>query len=330
MNYEELLEKHLEGKASLEDSVNLYLSTVSPERWLSLLSAASELRDKNLGRELILAAHLGMITPCVLNPPCAYCSASSKDYKIKQERELLSLEKLQQEVDNIKKMGVEFIHLVGGTNLLGFDELVKKAVMAVREVTDLPLEISVGPSLSRDTMRWLKSNGVFRIVCSLETINRVAFSEAKPGDNLDMRIDCMKAILEEGLELKSIVMNGLGDYRDLIESIHFHKQFKNLTSISISTFTPIKGTTWEGRAPASVWDSLKALSITRLLFPHADIGLPFGGGENLLPLTLMAGGGNVVMPVLIDAAKRVERISSTKKYASSLGFNLGAHSTHNE
>ncbi|MGC9208835.1 MAG: hypothetical protein ACP5GH_03135 [Nitrososphaeria archaeon] len=155
-------------------------------------------------------------------------------------------------------MGVEFIHLVGGTNLLGFDELIKKAVMAVREVTDLPLEISVGPSLSRDTMRWLKSKWVFRIVCSLEIINRVAFSEAKPGDNLDMRIDCMKAILEEGLELKSIVMNGFGDSRDLIESIYFHKQFKNLTSISISTFTPIKGTPWEGRAPASVWDSLKA------------------------------------------------------------------------
>jgi biotin synthase len=322
MNFEELLKKHLEGKASLEDSVNLYLSTVSPEQWLSLFSAASELRDKNLGRELIIAAHVGMITPCALNPPCAYCSVSSKDPNIRREREVLSLEKLQEEIYKIKKMGVEYIHLVGGTNLQGFDDLIRKVVIAVREVTDLPLEISVGPSLSRDTMRWLKSKGVFRIVCSLETINRAAFNEAKPGDSLDRRIDCMKATLDEGLELASIVMNGLGDYRDLIASIHFHKQFKNLTRISISTFTPIKGTPWEGRPPASIWDSLKALSIARFLFPYAHVGLAFGGGENLLPLTLMAGGGNDVMAVLIDAVKRIDRINIIQKYASSLGFKI--------
>lgn len=328
MNFEEALDKHLTGKASLEDSVNLYLLTNSPERWLSLFSAASELRNKTLGKGLVVAAHLGMIAPCVLNPLCRYCSASSTDPKINQERELLSVEKLQEHVETIKKMNAKFIHLVGGTNLLGFDNLVRKAVMAVREVTDLPLEISVGPSLSRDTLKWLKSKGVFRIVCSLETINRVAFSEAKPGDILERRIDFMKTVNEEGLEFKSIIMNGLGDYRDLIESIHFHRQFRNLTSLSISTFTPIKGTPWEGRPPASVWDSLKALSITRFLFPGADIGLPFGGGESLLPVTLLAGGGNVVMPALIDAAKRTDRTGSIQKYASSVGFNFtGASGT---
>jgi biotin synthase len=100
------------------------------------------------------------------------------------------------------------------------------------------------------------------------------------------------------------------------------RRFKNLTSLSVSTFTPIRGTPWAERQPASIWDSLKAMAITRLLLPDADVGLAFGGGDNLMPTKLMAGGGNTFMGMMIDYSKQTDNRASINSYASSLGFNV--------
>ena len=64
------------------------------------------------------------------------------------------------------------------------------------------------------------------------------------------------------------------------------------------------------------------MAITRLLLPDADVGLAFGGGGNLMPTTLLAGGGNTFMGMMIDYAKQSDNCSSITSYASSLGFKV--------
>ncbi|MDG6930050.1 MAG: hypothetical protein JRN10_02210 [Nitrososphaerota archaeon] len=322
MTLKDALNSFIREKGSLQDAVELYNSTNSPERYLSLFTAATEIRDERLGRELTLHGHLGMITACPLNPPCLYCSVSTNDPDEKKGRNAMSLSDLRKSAVTMKERGMAAIHLVGGTRLEGLDESVKRVVSAIREDIDIPLEISVGPSLSVDTVRWLKAKGIFRIVCSIETINEEAFAEAKPADSLPRRIDFMNMLEREGVQLKSIVMNGLGSTEDLVRSIYFLRKFRNLTSVSVSTFTPIRGTPWANRRPASVWDSLKAMAVARLLFPDADVGLAFGGGVNFLPVTLMAGGGNTLMGMLIDHAKSVDNTGQIASIAGSFGFTL--------
>jgi biotin synthase len=124
------------------------------------------------------------------------------------------------------------------------------------------------------------------------------------------------------MPMKSIVMNGLGFSEDLIKSIVYLRRFKNISSLWITTFTPIRGTPWAERQPASVWDSLKAMAITRLLLPDADVNLGFGGGGNLMPMILMAGGGNIFMSMMKDHGKQTDNRASINSYASSLGFNV--------
>ena len=322
MPFEDSLGRLAKGNADLHASIELFNSANSPQRALSLFSAAAALRDERVGREIKLHGHLGMVTTCPIDPPCLYCSVSSTSPALLSERRALSIVKIREYVSLMERSGMGAVHLVGGTSLSGLDDRVREVVSAIREDTDIPLEIAVGPSLSLETVRWLKMMGVFRIVCSLETLNAAAFAEAKPGDSLEKRIAFMRMLEEEGVQLKSIVMNGLGSTDDLIESIFYLNRFDNLTSLSISTFTPIEGTPWAKRSPASAWDSLKAMAIARLLFPDAEVGLAFGGGGNLMPMTLMAGGGNTFMGMLMDNAKHVDNRASIASCASSFGFEV--------
>lgn len=322
MTFDSALKAVLRGESSPNNVLELFNSASTPQTALALLSAASSVRDEKLGREIKLHGHLGMITSCPLNPPCRYCSVASDDSEVLNGRKTMSIESILEGVRLMEERGMGVIHLVGGTCIGGLDAQVKEVVSAIRENTDVPLEIAVGPSLSLETVRWLKARNLFRIVCALETLSDTAFKEAKPGDSLEKRIAFMKMLERENVQLKTIVLNGIGSNEDLIRSILYMTRFKNLTSLAVSTFTPIAGTPWANRQPASVWDSIKAMAITRFLLPKGDVGLAFGGGGNLMPMILLAGGGNTFMPMMIDYAKQSDSITQINSYASALGFKV--------
>ena len=53
-------------------------------------------------------------------------------------------------------------------------------VRAIRNISNLVIEINLGPSLSVETIKSLKALQVFSITSSLETINEELFRQAKP------------------------------------------------------------------------------------------------------------------------------------------------------
>ena len=221
--------------------------------------------------------------------------------------------------------GVQSIILVGGTDLDGLDSPVRRVVERVREITGVDLAVDVGPSLSQETVEWLKDEKVGTVYCSIETVNPRAFAKAKPGDSFNARVECMAMLECAGVKLGNVVMNGLGSTADFLKSILYLKRFKNLSYLYISTFQPVGGTPWAGRRPASDWASLKALSIARLTFPHAHIGLAEVELENpgsitRAPSQLSAGGGNTLAGVLVYKDKKVNNVESIRSYASPLGF----------
>jgi biotin synthase len=326
--FETALRRGTRGYLDFESAWSLCDGARRPDRVRELFSAASLIRDRKLGRRLALSAHIHMIADCGLSPSCLYCSLASSDRAVSGERARLTTKELTQGVRFAVDRGVKSIVLVGGTDLNGLDSPVRRTVERVREITDIDLAVDVGPSLSLETVRWLKDEKVGTVYCSIETANEQAFADAKPGDSLEARVKCMEMLEREGVKLGSVVMNGLGSTADLLRSILYLRRFKNLSILDISTFHPVRGTPWGERRPASVRTSLKALSIARLVFPSAQVGLaevevedPGSASRTLSRLS--AGGGNTLAGVLVYKGRKIDSVKLIKERASLLGFEIG-------
>lgn len=324
-DFETSLRRARRGEIDFGSAWSLFSGASRRDRALELFSLASRVRNEKLGRKLVLSAHIHMITSCELSPSCLYCSLSSSDRSISEERLRLTAKELNRCVRYALDKGIQSIVLVGGTDLGGLDAPVRGAVERVRNITDIDLAVDVGPSISEETVRWLKDEKVSTVYCSIETANPRAFAEAKPGDSLDARIECMEMLEDAGVQLGSVVMNGLGSTADLLTSILYLRRFKNLAYLYISTFRPVRGTPWAGKRPASVGTSLRALSIARLVFPRVHVGLAEVEVEDPGSIVrtssqLRAGGGNVLAGVLVYKDRRIDNVELIRSQASSLGF----------
>jgi biotin synthase len=324
-DFETSLRRGRRGEIDFESAWSLFCGASRHSKALELFSLASRIRNERLGNKLVLSGHVHMITNCEVSPSCLYCSISSSDRSVSRERSRLSTRELIRGVRYAVDKGVQSIVLVGGMDVDGLDVPVRRAVEKVRDITDIDLAVDVGPSLSQETVGWLKDQKVGTVYCSIETVDLKAFAEAKPGDSLDARVEFMEMLEGAGVRLGSVVMNGLGSTADLLRSILYLKRFKNLSYLYISTFRPVKGTPWAGKRPASVWASLRALSIARLVFPHAHIGLAEvevedPGSVARTSSQLLAGGGNTLAGVLVYKDRRINNVELIRSQASSLDF----------
>jgi len=323
--FEEALERGRRGEVDLPTAETLLRGARRADRAAELYSAASEVRDRRLGRRLLLTAHIHMVTDCAVDPPCKYCSLSSSIASVERERTPLKGREVIRRVVAATERGVDGIVLVGGTHLDGSDDELRTLLPKVRDATSADLALDIGPSLSESTLEWLKEFGVESVYCSIETINERAFSAAKPGDGYAARLEFMDRVDRLGLPLGNIVMNGLGSPTDLLRSILHSRRYRHLAHLHISTFHPVPGTPWAHRRPGSPATSLAALAIARFAFPDlqlglAEVGIEDPGGMRRGPNQLAAGGGNTLAGLLIYKYTRIDLLDSLRRRAAELGF----------
>jgi len=158
-----------------------------------------------------------------------------------------------------KKREITSITLVGGSDTAGQDDILIDVAKKVRNVTDIDASVDVGAPISIETLQILKEGGVTAIYSSIETVNRHAFNDAKPGDSLDLRIKLLHDASSAGIPVGRVIMDGLGSELDVMKSIDFMQGFRDVKYLYISTFNPVKGTPWENRKAASINDSLGTL-----------------------------------------------------------------------
>jgi biotin synthase len=323
--FDSALERGRAGDVDLASALSLFHGADREDRRRQLFEAAARVRDEHLGRRLTLTAHLHMVTRCELSASCKYCSLSSTIPSVSDERSPLTLRETLKGVRFALDRKVDSIVLVGGTDLDGSDARVRTLVSRIREVTDVPLGLDVGPSLSAATLRWLVRRGVDPIYCSMETIDPEVFADAKPGDNLEARLRFMDRVERSGGHLGNIAMNGLGGPESLLKTVLASRRFPHTSHLHISTFHPVAGTPWARRRAASAQSSLKALAIARLAFPALQLGLAEVGVENprdlaSVPSQLLAGGGNTIAAVLVYKYLRIDHGDRIRAQAASAGF----------
>ena len=94
--------------------------------------------------------------------------------------------------------------------------------------------------------------GIRAVFSAVETTSPREFEEAKLGDSLSGRTRLLLEAHDVGLRTGTVIMNGLGDpVKTLVD---LRREAPWLDYIYVSTFSPVVGTPWEGKPPASVDD----------------------------------------------------------------------------
>lgn len=286
--FDQLLKEVCTGDVTQELALNILEDSLHPENALKLFSVASEMRDRHIGRELWWSAAINGITPCRIEPRCSYCLYA--DHGTMREDALLKA------IRTLEELGFRHLHLSGGANLEGYDEEIVSMVDAMRTVSDIDIEVNLGPSLNRETVRKLKGLKVSSITISLETVNEELFRATKPGDSLEKRKELLEICETEGMPTRSMMLVGLGESNsDRIRQLFYLKSFKSFQTLRISRFSPVPSTLLQDYPRCSPWEVARTIAVARLIMPDIQIGLANGNSHDDIPLWFMAGGGNQLL-----------------------------------
>ena len=150
-----------------------------------------------------------------------------------------SIESLVKAVKALEALGIRHMHLSGGTNPDGYDEEILAMVKAMRAASSVAIEVNLGPSFQRETVRELKKLGVTCITSSLETMNEEIFRMTKPGDSLEKRKALLEMCEEEGMPVRGMMLVGLGEsYADRIQHLFYLKSLSGVRHLRFSRYMP--------------------------------------------------------------------------------------------
>lgn len=288
-----IIKKTLRGE-QLEDTEVLTLFAIpGGDDLKALLETAYEIRrQQNSTVKLTSTVHITNI--CEVTPKCAYCGfaagTSPSGYYhpfFKSEQEILEA------AVKIEESGIPRVSCSGAHGYQG-DQAVQAAKI-VKTNTSLELLVNVGTDLNQDSLTRLAEYETDTVCCNLETVNEKLFQTIKPGETLKGRIKTCELISENGLELSSGLLIGVGEsHEDRLAHLKFLRRFKSLGEIPIMGFNPYKGTPMQNHPPCSLTEQMKTIAITRILFPDIRITVPTPtiGPENV-KYSLLAGADNV-------------------------------------
>ncbi|KLU59087.1 biotin synthase [Peptococcaceae bacterium CEB3] len=262
--------------------------SAQPESALELFRAAARVRDERLGMKLWWSAGISGIFPCRVEPRCRYCRYFTQEF--------MPTEQIVASLQALENSGFQQVHLSGGTDLRGYDREMLELVRAIRQVSGIDLEINLGPSFKRETVRALRDLGVTSVTSSLEVCNDALFREAKPGDSLNARQRLLEVCEEEGMSVRTMVLIGLGESdEDRIRHLFYLKKFRHLYHVRFSRFYPYPGTQWHEHPRCSPWELARTVAVARLILPEVELGLAAGNNHDDIPLWFLAGGGNQLL-----------------------------------
>lgn len=331
--FDQLLQSAKTRTITHELALGILQESRDPANALKLFQAASVLRDERIGRDLWWSAAINGILPCKIDPICGYCGYATQ--------EKMSNEQMVKVVKVLEGMGFQHLHISGGANLAGYDAEILSMVEAMRAVSSIAIEVNVGPSLGRETVRKLKALKVCSITSSLETISEEVFRDAKPGDSLEKRKALLEICEEEGMPTRGMLLIGLGEsYDDRIRQLFYLKGLKGLRHVRFSRFNPPAGLRYADRPRCSPWEVAMVIAVARLIMPEVQLGLAAGNSHDDIPLWFLAGGGNQLLGAaamrktpkaqpgvnLIQIEEGlciVSRMNTIEQYVQGMGLKIG-------
>ena len=303
MKFEELLADAREREITREEALFLFEGANDWVKVSQLLTTASYVRDKNVGKLFKLKAFiLSTNKGCRTNPPCRYCGQSSE--KAKFFTKVATPEEVAESAKIAEEIGFKGVQCGGGCSGNKGAEAVEDTRI-VKSATNLDVFVNYGVDMSDENIQKLKELDVGSIGCSLETINEETFKKIKPGDSIEERKKVAQLIDKHGVGLASGIMINIGEsYQDRVNHIFYLKNFENLKLIYISGFFPIPGTPLENHPSATSIDIAKTMAIVRLTHRNTDLDGAFGRDDQL-QLWIMAGANHRLIHGIFEPKNKI-------------------------
>ncbi|TDT67860.1 biotin synthase [Hypnocyclicus thermotrophus] len=274
MDLRKLIDKEITREEAIE------LSRLKGSKMMELFAVANEIREKYCGNEL----HTCTITnaksgKCPEN--CKFCAQSAHHntniptYDLKDEETLLN-EYSKSEDYNAKKFGLVTSGRSIKKGTKEFEEIEKFIENAKKTNKKVELCCSIG-LLDAEEIKILKSKGLTRIHNNIQTSPKVYDKLVSTTHNVQDRINTIKIAKQEGIEVCSGGIIGMGEtFEDRIDMAFTLKEL-NVDAIPLNILNPIKGTPYENMQALSMDEILKTFAIFRII--HKDKVLKIGAGR---------------------------------------------------
>lgn len=131
--FDEVLRGALEELIKPEEALLLLRKANSYENVMKLFKAACKVRREEVGDLFKFDGFIGSIAKCTTDPPCGYCSRSSR-FKDSHIDEPLTLDEVKLGAELIDSTGTQRVELGGGTVWSGCGGLVIAAVKVVQSI----------------------------------------------------------------------------------------------------------------------------------------------------------------------------------------------------
>ena len=212
---------------------------------------------------------------------CGFCSQSSH-YKTGVKRyPLMKPEEVLAEARKSEANGVQsFCVVTSGETLSDAEfEQVLDTFRLLSKETSLRLDGSLG-NLTAEQIRKLREAGMRRFNHNLQC-SREFYPEIVSTHTYDERMETLKFLEENGVEVCSGGIFGMGETREDRIRLAFELKPYDLHCLPINILNPRPGTPLEGRPPIDPAEILKTIAIFRFIHPKANIKLAGGRELNL-------------------------------------------------
>ena len=285
------------GDLTDEEFISL-LESEGPELNEYLAEKARPVRERYYAKEVYLRGLIEFTNYCKNN--CRYCGIRSGNRNA--ERYRLTEEQIIDCSDQGYALGFRTFVLQGGEDPYYTDERMEFIVRSIKERhPDCAITLSIGER-EKDSYQRLFDAGADRYLLRHETADKEHYEMLHPKEmSYEHRMQCLRDLREIGYQVGCGMMVGSPGQttEHLVRDLRFLQEFKP-EMVGIGPFIPHHDTEYAENDAGSVEQTLRLLSIIRLLLP--DVLLPattaLGTADVLGREKGLSAGANVVMPNL--------------------------------
>ena len=297
--------RHLELFRDLPDEELAELLTCEDEDTMTLLaSRARAVRENCYGEDVYLRGLIEFSSYC--KNDCLYCGLRRSNKKAQRYR--LTPEEILSCCERGHALGFRTFVLQSGEDPYWTDDILEELIRTMKaRYPDSAVTLSLGER-SEESFRRLFEAGADRYLLRHETADRTHYEKLHPEEmSFENRMNCLRILKKIGYQVGCGMMVG-SPYQTtecLIRDLRFIQEL-HPEMVGIGPFIPHKDTPFGDCEAGSVKETLRLLSIVRLMLP--DVLLPATTALGTVDVNgrergLMAG-ANVVMPNLSPASVR--------------------------
>lgn len=303
-NIREIVDKVKRRQDITLEEFRMIMETASKEEMEYLVSTARKVADSIYGKNVYVRGLIEFTNYC--RNDCYYCGIRRSNKEA--ERYRLTEEQIMECCQMGYELGFRTFVLQGGEDPYFTDDRICEIIKNIKNrYEDCAITLSIGEKSRASYERYFEA-GADRYLLRHETANECHYRKLHPAElSLENRKRCLWNLKEIGYQVGAGFMVGSPGQtmETLYEDIRFIKELQP-HMVGIGPFIPQHSTPFKGEKAGTLEETLKLLSIIRLIHPKvllpATTALgtihPMGREKGILA------GANVVMPNLSPVSVR--------------------------